>query len=195
MGTSSTPRLFPVFRSESQARILSHLYLAHRGHSLREIADATGLPLSTVHREIDRLEPAGVIATTRLGPARIVRTDDRSPVHEELRSLVLKTYGPPEIIARVLEDVEGIDEAHIFGSWAARLAGEAVADPADVDVLVVGAPSSLAVDEACLAAERQLDREVNATIVAPQRWRRLEGGFLRTVSGRPMLQILPRERG
>lgn len=192
MGTKSAPRLFPIFRSEAQARILSHLFLADRGHSLREIATATALPLSTVHREVDRLEAAGVAATTRLGPARVVRPDDRSPVHDELRSLVLKTYGPPEILARSLERVEGIDEAFIFGSWAALLAGASQSEPGDVDVLVVGAPSSLAVDEACLEAERRLDREVNATTVGAERWQRLESGFLRTVSERPLLRILPR---
>lgn len=193
MGTKSSPRLFPIFRSEAQARILSYVFLAHRGHSLREIATATALPLSTVHREVDRLEAAGVVATAPLGSARIVRPDERSPAHEELRSLVLKTYGPPEIIARILEPVDGIDEAFIFGSWAALLAGASRAEPGDVDVLVVGSPSPLAVDEACLQAQGQLDREVNPTIVATDRWRRAESGFLRTVSERPLLKILPRE--
>lgn len=192
MGTR-TPRLFPIYRSESQARILSHLFLAHGGHSLREIAGATGLPLSTVHREVDRLDEAGIVSTSRVGGARIVSANTSSPVHDELRGLVLKTYGPPEIIARALEPVRGIESAYVFGSWAARAAGSAGGPPGDVDVLVVGTPSALEVDEACLRASKPLDREVNATVVGPDRWRRLDSGFLKTVSERPLLRILPRE--
>ena len=188
-----TPTLFPVFRSEAQARILSHLFLARNGHSLREVATATGLPLSTVHREVDRLERAGIATSRRLGGARMVAPDPASPVHDELRALVLKTYGPPEIVARALEPLEGIESAFIFGSWAARLSGLDGGQPGDVDVLVVGSPSALEVDEACLRASKPLDREVNATIVGAERWEKRESGFLRTVGERPLLRILPRE--
>jgi predicted nucleotidyltransferase len=39
----------------------------------------------------------------------------------------------PEVLA-------GIEAAAIFGSWAARAAGEAGPSPVDVDLLVIGRP-------------------------------------------------------
>jgi hypothetical protein len=41
--------------------------------------------------------------------------------------------------AEELEGVEGIEKAYLFGSWAARYAGEAGRAPADLDVLVIDA--------------------------------------------------------
>lgn len=186
------PRLFPVFRSEAQARILAHVFLASDGggKSLQEIATATDVPVSTVHREVDRLEQHGVVTSTRFARARVVRANRQSPVFDELRSLVLKTYGPPQVIAAKLVVIPGITEAYIFGSWAALEAGEPAA-PIDVDVLIVGSPSALDVDTACAEASDLLGREVQPTVVSEERWRRAESGFLRTVSSRPLVQILP----
>jgi hypothetical protein len=43
------------------------------------------------------------------------------------------------VLAEELGGVEGIDSAYLFGSWAARYAGEAGRPPADLDVPVIGA--------------------------------------------------------
>ena len=42
-----------------------------------------------------------------------------------LTELLLRSFGPRQMLTEELEGVEGIEEAYLFGSWAARYAGEA----------------------------------------------------------------------
>ena len=46
-------------------------------------------------------------------------------------------YGALALLPGILADVDGIEEALIYGSWAARFTGEVGADPNDIDVLVI----------------------------------------------------------
>src|SRR5712671_5573705 len=94
-GRRRSPHL-PLFRSDAQARILAAIFLAgESGAHVTELAKRTGLPVSTVHREIARLDEAGLLRSESVGRARVVRPDERSPYIDDVRSLVLKAYGPP----------------------------------------------------------------------------------------------------
>lgn len=86
--------------------------------------------------------------------------------------------------------MEGVDEAFLYGSWAARYVGERGEDPFDVDVLVVGRPSRLAIARAERMLSEQLGREVNAVVVTPEEWEAAESGFLTEVRRRPLVAVL-----
>ncbi len=171
---SSTPGLPPIFRSEGQARVLGDLLLDEGAEwrSLSEVARRTGLASSSVMREVDRLEAAGIVETERVGNVRRVRADRSSRFHPELRGLVLKALGPEPVLAAELAGVEGVEAAYLFGSWA-RLrrdpsaAGEA---PRDLDLLVVGDPDPADVYGACARAEGALGLEIDPVIVTRQAW-------------------------
>lgn len=154
-----------------------------------ELAERSRLPFSTAQRELDRLEHAGLIRSERVGRARLIRLDQTSPYLDDLRSLTLKAYGPATVLAGFLHDVGGIDQAFIFGSWAARYLGQPGPPPGDIDVLVVGQPELEPLYAACEAAEDVLGRAVRPTVVEPQRWEEADTGFLRTVRNRPLVPI------
>src|SRR5712691_2400592 len=184
--------LMPFFRSDGQARLLAVLLLRPEGEPLHvsELARRADVPYATAHREIELLERGGVVTTDRVGRSRVVKANPASPYLDDIRSLVLKGFGPVVVLEPLLANVSGIEEAYVFGSWAARYAGQPGPDPGDVDVLVVGRPKAQAVDEAAEEAERLLGREVQTTIVSENRWRRSDSGFLRTVKSRPLVQVL-----
>ena len=83
----------------------------------------------------------------------------------------------------------GIEQALIFGSWAARYLGEPGAEPGDVDVLVIGQPQRRSVTRVTTALTERLGREVSATIVSPERWKAGADGFLRQVKRGPVVQL------
>ncbi len=182
----------PFFRSVGQARLLAVLLLRPEDEPLHvsELARRADVPYATAHREIELLERSGVVTTDRVGRSRVVKANPASPYLDDIRSLVLKGFGPVVVLEPLLANVPGIEEAYVFGSWAARYAGQPGPDPGDVDVLVVGSPKAQAVDEAAEKAERLLGREVQTTIVSENRWRRGDSGFLRTVKSRPLVQVL-----
>jgi predicted nucleotidyltransferase len=120
-----------------------------------------------------------------------VRPDEGNPYIDDLRSLVLKAYGPTFVIGDAVAAVAGVEAVYIFGSWAARLGGEPGPPPEDVDVLVVGEPDAAVVDAALQEAEARLGREVHATLVSPAEWRAGTSRLLRTIMRRPLVQIMP----
>lgn len=98
-------------------------------------------------------------------------------------------YGPLPALCEALADLPGVDEAYVFGSWAARISGEPGPFPADVDVLVIGAVPRLDVYEPVAAVEAVVGRPVNATVVDPARWRDGSDGFVTSVRSRPLVRL------
>jgi DNA-binding transcriptional ArsR family regulator len=187
---TKSPDLLPIFRSRGLADLLVQLFVLQDDYaSVAALAQNTGLSISTVHRELDRLAAAGLVESHPAGNVRMSRANQATPYLEDLGSLLLKAFGPAVVLSEELSGVDGVEEAFVHGSWAARYKGEPGPAPADIDVIVVGTPSVREVDRACERAERRLGREVTPTIVDPSTWERSEAGFIRTVRARPLVPI------
>jgi hypothetical protein len=187
---TSSPDLLPIFRSRGFVKLLVQLFVVQdEDASASGLAHATGLSISTIHRELDRLADAGLIESYPRGHIRKSRANEASPYYDDLRRLLLKAFGPAVVLGEELRELTGIEQAFIHGSWAARYREEPGPQPADIDVIVVGRPSVRDVDEASARAERRLGRDVIATVVDPDTWERSDSGFIRTVRDRPLIEI------
>lgn len=191
METRSAPSLLPILRSRQQGEVLTFVLCdPDRETSMSELAHRVGVPLSSVHREVERAEAAGIITSRRLGNTRFVRADTDSPYYDSLSDLLVKAFGPPHVLAETLEGVDGIDAAYVFGSWAARLHGVAGKRPVnDIDVLVLGEPDRAELYDALSGVEGRLGRPVNAVIRDPGWLQDGSGGFHATVTERPVVAI------
>lgn len=109
--------------------------------SLTELASKTGASLSSAQREMARAQDAGVVSSRRLGNTRLVTAAD-STLTGPLTEFLLRSFGPRQVIAEELAGLAGIEKGFLFGSWAARYAGQAGPAPADIDVLVIGQPDA-----------------------------------------------------
>jgi predicted nucleotidyltransferase len=180
---TSPPPLLPLFRSSGQAKLLAQLFALPeaKGQTLAALGRAAGLAPSRVHREVESLESAGLLTSERVGTARVVRPNVESPYYAELRSLLLKAFGPAAVLEPLLSEVPGVEEASLFGSWASRYLGEPGSAPRDIDLLVVGDVEPGDVYRVCRQAEDVLGRPVNPTILSRQEWSDQESGFSRAV--------------
>lgn len=184
------PPLLPLLRSAHQAEILVRVLLGPQEPiSLTDLARSTGASVATVQREIERAEAAGVVRSERIGPTRLVRPDPSSPLYRPLTDLLLVAFGPAAVMASEFDGITGIDEAHIFGSWAARYSGEVGSAPNDVDVLVIGDPDRDEVYEAAERAERRLHRPVQVTFRSADEWDNRDDPFIATVRSRPLVPL------
>lgn len=182
--------VLPIFRSQLQGELLATLLLdPDTEHSLSELARKAEGSVAAVQREVDRLESSGILVSRRVGRARMVRADLSSPLFEPLSELVVRTFGPPAVIAAELADIAGIDGAFLFGSWAARYHGETGPAPRDIDVLVVGSPDRDEVHDAALRAEGRLGRPVNMTVRNAEGWAGAQDGFARQVRRSPIVPL------
>lgn len=187
---TSSPQLLPIFRSDGQGRLLARVYLhPDRPATIAELGRELGLDDGGLTREADRLERAGLIRSERVGRSRLVHRNDESPYFNDLYGLLLKAFGPASLVREELGGIDGVEEAFLYGSWAARYVGERGDDPVDVDVMVVGQPSRLAIARAERLLSERLGREVNAVVVKPEDWEAAESGFLQEVRRRPLVPI------
>lgn len=176
----------PLFRSPEQERLLGELFVFADGPiSLSELASRAGTSLGGAHKEVERLESAGLVKSTTLGRNRLIEADPSSPVYMELASLLLKTLGPVPLLRAALADLNGIEEAFIYGSWA----DPAERTPADIDVLVVGDPDVGKVYDAASALEVEVGRPVNVTVRSPAEWAEGDGAFERAVKSGPRIGL------
>ena len=141
-------------------------------------------------REIGRAENATIVTTEKAGPTRLVRANTDHPLYAALSQIVLATYGPPAIIEREFQAIDGAVAVLLFGSWAARYLGHPGRAPNDVDVLVLGSPDRDAVDEAADRAERAIGLPVQATIRSRHQWDSDRDPFIQEVKGRPLVVVL-----
>ena len=142
-----------------------------REWTLSELARRVDTHVSTALREVVRAEAAGVVSTRLVGRSRLARAA-ASPLTGPLTELLLRAFGPRQVVGEELEGVAGVEDAFLFGSWAARYSGEPGRAPADIDVLVLGQPDRDALFEAAERASERLAREVNVTIRGPDPGRR-----------------------
>lgn len=186
----TAPPILPIFRSQLQGELLSSVLLSEsQEFTLTELAETWSAAVSTVQREIDRLELAGLVKSRRVGRSRVVSAATLSASYQPLRELVLRSFGPAHAVGQAFATVRSIEELFIFGSWAARMAGEVGTPPGDIDVLVIGNPDRDSVYSAALAAEKLLRQPVNTTIRTAMVWNLQTDGFVKQLRASPLVSI------
>ena len=141
--------------------------------------------------ETDRLAAAALVRDARQGKSRLIRAETTGLVSRPLTDLLAVTYGPLTVLGDLLSRVAGVEEAYIYGSWAARYLGEPGPVPHDVDVLVIGSADEDDLFEIAREAEARLGREVNLSTISPQYWETPDPAdtFMRHVRERPLVRL------
>lgn len=88
----------PLFRSQTQALVLTRLLLGPGEESLTDLAIAVGSYKNSVKHEVDHLEAAGLVSSRPVGRSRLVSVSAGEPVRSILLDLVLHTYGPIHVV-------------------------------------------------------------------------------------------------
>jgi predicted nucleotidyltransferase len=154
-----------------------------------ELSRRTGDPRHTVANELRRLEEAGLFTARMIGRSKLVRANAGNPYYEPLSRLALMSFGPPQVIREEFATIDRAEQLFIFGSWAARYAGEQGPAPHDVDVLIIGTPDRDEVYEAARRAQERLGREINTTVRKAGQWHGAQDGFARQLRSSPLVEI------
>lgn len=186
----TVPILAPLLRSNAQGDILGLLLMnSDKEFSLTDIVRYTRAQPATVHREIQRLVDSGLFQDRRVGRTRLIRVNTGHEWHRSLEELLRAGYGPRAVLEPLVAQLPGVSDAYIYGSWAARYAGESGEPPRDIDVLIVGSTPRLTLAELGRTAQEKLRREVNVTRVSRTEWDAAETPFVKTLKSRPLLPL------
>lgn len=128
---------------------------------LREVIRLTAMGQGATQRELERLTGAGLLLRSQEGRQVYFQANPRSPVFEELKTLMLKTAGLADILRQSLQPfTDRLEIAFVYGSMARGDAGAS----SDIDVMLIGAVSFHEVVAAFQEAQDRLGREVNPTV-------------------------------
>lgn len=154
-----------------------------------EMAARLDVPLSTLHREVVRLDQAGLVLSRTQGRNRLIRADLDHPAATALTKLLEITFGPRVVIGEEFA-IDGAEEVVIFGSWAARYEGQTGPPPNDVDVLVVGKVDRADVYEAADRANARLGIEVNPVVRTATQWADPEDALVAQIKDSARVTVL-----
>lgn len=161
---------------------------------LREIARSAETSPSSLQRELAALTAAGLITREARGHQVYFRANRESPLFEELRSIVVKTFGVADVLRRALAPLAPqLRVAFIYGSLAR---GDSRPE-SDVDVMVIGNPPFAEVVARLQPAESAVGRRVNPTVYPPVEFSKkaaTRSGFVATVLQEPKVFLIGEER-
>jgi len=148
--------------TKTQRRVLGLLFgNPHRSYYTNEIVRFAGAGIGTVQRELARLAAARLVTVDKRGNQKHYQANRDAPIFEELRGIVLKTFGVADHLRAALAPLAGkINVAFVYGSVAA---GTDTAS-SDIDVMAVGDASFEEVVAALHAVQGELLREINPTV-------------------------------
>lgn len=178
--------------TKTQRRVLGLLFgNPDRSYYANEIVRFAGAGIGTVQRELERLESAQLVTVSKIGNQKHYQANRQAPIFEELRGIVLKTFGVADHLRTALAPLaKRIKAAFIYGSVAA---GTDTAS-SDIDVLIVS--DDLSFPEAIKAlvkTEQQVQRAIKPSVYSSSEWRRKfadEGGFVKRVMERPRIFLM-----
>jgi predicted nucleotidyltransferase len=124
---------------------------------IRELERKIQEDAKNISRELKNLEDLGLLRSTRQGNQKhfaIVKTYFLFP---ELKNIIFKTVGVKGILEDAVKKLNGIEKAFIYGSYAS---GEET-ESSDIDIMIVGSPDMIELNEVFRSLEDKLDREIN----------------------------------
>ncbi|MFQ5656526.1 MAG: winged helix-turn-helix domain-containing protein [Candidatus Methylomirabilales bacterium] len=179
--------LVRLISSETRVELLEFFLSQPDGRFyVREIVRELKRDISGIKRELNNLERAGVLASTKVGNLRYYAVDKTFPLYPELKAIIDKTRGVPQAIGEALRGITGIRVAFIFGDID-------VPEKRPIDLLVVGRAHMAQLNRVVAGLELRLGRSINYLVFDEGEYqrRKTEGDpFLRKVlQGRMILLV------
>lgn len=178
-----------------QQRVLGLLFgQPERRFQSAELIRLAGSGTGAVHRQLQRLEKAGLVAVSRDGNQKYYTARMDAPVFPELHGLVVKTVGIVEPIRAALAPIsDAIDLAFVFGSVAKGSEGA----ESDIDLLIVTDKLAYAdVYSALAEAEQTLGRTINPTVFTRAEWKKKRArhdSFAARIRVQPRIFVIGRD--
>lgn len=178
--------------TSTQQKLLALLFgQPERSFFANELIKLSASGSGAVQRELKRLTESGLVNSKRIGNQRHFQANSESPIFEELRQIVRKTFGLAEPIRHALISFgTSIEHAFLFGSVAKSTDSAA----SDIDLFIVSKTLTYPdLMTQLMEAEVQLGRTINTTIYTPHDLKRRikeKNSFVARVLEQPKIWII-----
>jgi predicted nucleotidyltransferase len=156
-----------IFSSRVRIRLLSY-FLLHPGERehIRALSSMVNAQYSAVWKELNNLEATGILRSEKVGGRKEFFLNPNSSIVPELRSILLKTVAAGDILRAALEDLEGLETAFIYGSFATGN----IDSESDLDLMLIGDLDLAQIAPVIQQLEVSLSREVNYVSFTRDEW-------------------------
>jgi len=145
-------------RSKIAIKLLDYYFLNPDAQNyINELARILNLDPKNTETKLKEFEKQGLFKSEFRGRERYFFLAKNNPILENYRQIYLKTYGIEKSLKDLLKSIKGIEEAYIFGSYAA----DKMDASSDIDVLAVGSHSVLELQRRVAKLQRETAREFN----------------------------------
>ncbi|MFC2062098.1 nucleotidyltransferase domain-containing protein [Elusimicrobiota bacterium] len=145
-------------RSKVTIKLLDYYFLnPDVQHYINELARILDLDPKNTETKLKEFEKQGLFKSEFRGRERYFFLAKDNPILENYRQIFLKTYGIEKRIRDLLKDIKGIEEAYIFGSYAA----DKMDSSSDIDILAIGSHSVLELQRRIVKLQKETAREFN----------------------------------
>lgn len=160
-----------LFTPGLQRVLAATLTQPERSFSLQELLRLADSGRGGAQKQVDRLVKVGLLLEeARRGKQRSIRANTQFVLYPELLSIARKSFAVVEPLREALEPFAAqINLAFVFGSVAKGID----TGHSDIDLIVVGTASLLALSESLHLLEQTLGRPVNFSLYEPAEWTRL----------------------
>lgn len=181
--------------SKTQRQVLSLLFgQPDRSFYSKEIVELAGVGIGTVHRELEKLSGVGLLSVKKIGNQKHFQANPNSPIFEELKGIVRKTFGLTDVLREALNSFpDAVKVAFIYGSIAK---GRDISS-SDIDIMIIS--DHLTYPDFLVnfsEIESKVGRPVNPTIYSAEEFEKkisAENNFLVSVIEQPKLFLIGSE--
>jgi len=150
--------------TSTQQKVLALLFgQPDRSFFATELIALAGAGSGAVQRELTRLSESGLITVRMVGNQKHFQASKQSPIFNEVRQIVGKTFGLSKPLRDALQPIEeAIQLAIIYGSVAKKIDTAS----SDIDLLIIS--DSLTLEDVFRAlepAEQRIGRQINPNLL------------------------------
>jgi len=155
---------------------------------IRELERILGFSAGNIRRELIALKEEGIIDFVKKGNQSHYYLNKKSPIFNEIKSIISKTIGLEFKIKKCLEPITGIKEAFIFGSFAK----EKEHSLSDIDLMIIGSIDEDILIPRISKTEELLGREINYHLISEDEWkkRKDKDSFIKSITSSPVIKII-----
>ena len=156
---------------------------------VRELERLLGYSVGSIHRELLKFKKDSLFDTQGVGNLLYYSLNTKHPLFNELKSIVSKTAGVEGSLKKILQSIEKIEIAFIYGSFANKKEKAM----SDIDVMIIGNPNTSNLNEKIMILEKLLKREINPTIYSSKEYKdkkKAKSGFIMDLLKNPKILLI-----
>jgi len=153
------------FLKNGQGEILNLMFFnPDKRYYLAEVAKILGKESANYQRYIEKMISDGILCEERIGNMRFFWLNKDYQLYNEIKAMVSKTIGVEAQLREIIEKIDTIETAFIFGSFAT----DKFNSGSDIDLFIIGEVNEDNFIEEITKLEMQISRDVNYHIYKKQ---------------------------